>query len=81
MEYDEAGEMEKEPIGMTVYLDADTLRDLRAYQRRITEKAGPDVPAWTIPSLARHCIRKWITTHPYPGVVSGDNAEGEHDGN
>lgn len=45
--------------GMTIHLDEDTVRDLKMLKRRLDLETGMTLPAFSLPALARHAIRKW----------------------
>lgn len=45
--------------GMTIHLDEDCVRELKLLKRRLDLESGMVLPAFSIPALARHAIRKW----------------------
>ena len=44
---------------MTIHLDEDTVRGLKILKRRLDLETGMTLPAFSLPALARHAIRKW----------------------
>lgn len=52
--------------GVVIRLDKDTTQELFMHRLRQQAAVGYGVPVPELAALARHCIRKWISTYPNP---------------